>query len=415
MIRLLLSVFHPYRSKLSLFVAVLFAPFAQAQGFLHLPVKGFYGKDFIIVNYVDWGATAQILDHHCGSKTYDGHAGTDFVLRNFRQMDSGVMVCAAAKGVVTYVQDGLFDREKVSAIAKGFGNYIAIRHFNGYYSYYAHLAKNSIRVQVGDTVEPNENIARVGSSGNSSDPHLHFELWWDSVEVVDPFTGPCGNRQSLWMNEPAYDTTFGVWISGLTSFIPDLDTLREEPPGRQIFHAGDSAVAYWALLKGLKAGDSLTLRWLQPDNGLWFTFHYRVPNDAWYFYFWSYIDVPLMYQAGNWKAQLLRNGKAANEVLFQQAAPSNLVQTETRSVLTVEPNPVNGLGCICTHAAGVKPDYLEIRDIQGQEITKLYPRNSADPGQVQCFTLDARNFHPGIYYAGFNIGGKLYWNKISVQ
>lgn len=389
------------------------AMLATGQGFLHLPVIGEYGKDFIIVNYVDWGAASQLYDHRCGSKTYDGHQGTDFVLRNFRQMDSGVMVCAAARGVVTYINDGLFDREKKSVIAKGFGNYVAIRHFNGYYSYYAHLATNSVQVQVGDTVEDLEVIARIGSSGNSSDPHLHFELWWDSIEVVDPFQGLCGNGQSLWIAEPAYDTTFGLWTSGLTSVIPNLDTLREEPLRKQIFNTSDSAIAYWALLKGLRAGDSLILNWRQPDNGLWFSFPYRMQQDAWYFYFWSYIDVPTSFQPGNWTVQLLRNGQAAGEATFQLAAPSHRETFESKFRFSIQPNPSNGLAQICADNAGGRAECLDIRNAQGKSIARYYPGNRSD--LRQCFQVDTHNMLPGLYHVGVLIHGNWHWNKLAVQ
>ncbi len=56
------------------------------------------------------------------------------------------------------------------------GNYVLIRHANGEHSLYAHLHQGSVRVNVGDTVSAGAQIAEAGSSGNSTEPHLHFQL-----------------------------------------------------------------------------------------------------------------------------------------------------------------------------------------------------------------------------------------------
>ena len=110
------------------------------QALLNSPIKGQYLNDYSIVNYVDWSFDS-IHDHHCGSKTYDGHAGTDFAIKNFSQMDKGIEVLAAADGIVTAVVASLFDRNK-TAITGIFGNYFTIRHPNQNYSYSLNLKKN---------------------------------------------------------------------------------------------------------------------------------------------------------------------------------------------------------------------------------------------------------------------------------
>lgn len=61
------------------------------------------------------------------------------------------------------------------------GNYIIIDHQNGEYSFYGHLSEGSIKVNGGDIVKQGEVIAKVGNTGHSDAPHLHFHLM-DSPE-----------------------------------------------------------------------------------------------------------------------------------------------------------------------------------------------------------------------------------------
>ena len=56
------------------------------------------------------------------------------------------------------------------------GNYVVIDHGNGEYSLYAHLQPGSVRVKPNDAVKVGQPIAKLGSSGNSSEPHLHFQV-----------------------------------------------------------------------------------------------------------------------------------------------------------------------------------------------------------------------------------------------
>jgi len=65
-----------------------------------------------------------------------------------------------------------------------YGRYVRIDHENGYETLYAHASATS--VELGEEVRKNEVIALSGSTGESTAPHLHFEIWFEG-ESVDPF------------------------------------------------------------------------------------------------------------------------------------------------------------------------------------------------------------------------------------
>lgn len=78
----------------------------------------------------------------------------------------GTPIKAAASGEVIVA--------KVGGWNGGYGNYVVIKHANGVQTLYAHAS--SVSVSVGDTVELGEVIARVGLTGQTTGPHLHFEV-----------------------------------------------------------------------------------------------------------------------------------------------------------------------------------------------------------------------------------------------
>ena len=56
------------------------------------------------------------------------------------------------------------------------GNYVVIRHAGGEFSHYAHLKQGSVKVKAGDAVKQGQPIGQLGHTGNTTEPHLHFQL-----------------------------------------------------------------------------------------------------------------------------------------------------------------------------------------------------------------------------------------------
>jgi len=95
------------------------------------------------------------------------HKGIDIADGN----TNGKIVVAAKDGVVELVQFG----------GSSYGNQIIINHGNGVKTRYAHLMSGSVTVTEGEQVSAGQPIARVGSTGNSTGPHLHFEVLVNGV------------------------------------------------------------------------------------------------------------------------------------------------------------------------------------------------------------------------------------------
>src|SRR6185369_5038969 len=89
----------------------------------------------------------------------------------------GREVLAVADGVVTSVIDWLWDNDPGHLNPySGFGNGVVLKHGDSLYSAYAYLQPGKMRVQVGESVKQGAVVGLTGNSGNSSEPHLHFQI-----------------------------------------------------------------------------------------------------------------------------------------------------------------------------------------------------------------------------------------------
>ncbi len=109
-----------------------------------------------------WPVAHGTLSSSFGPRGQSFHDGIDIAAA------PGTRVTAARDGVVIY-----------SDTLRGYGNVVIVEHGGGYATVYAHNEENL--VQVGDHVRQGQAIARVGSSGRTSGPNLHFEVRKDNI------------------------------------------------------------------------------------------------------------------------------------------------------------------------------------------------------------------------------------------
>ena len=111
------------------------------------------------------------------TKTFAQHSAGDAGL-DIRIKGSNISVCASLSGKVTSVV-----KSNV-----GYGNHVVVETQVGTSKlviYYCHLANNSIAVKKGQQISEGKLIGTMGSTGNSTGPHLHFEVRYDGKRI-DP-------------------------------------------------------------------------------------------------------------------------------------------------------------------------------------------------------------------------------------
>lgn len=105
------------------------------------------------------------------------HYGIDLVNKDYTLGN----IVAHSSGVVVETRDNATGFEKGS-----YGNYVKIKHDNGYYTLYAHGKYKSLRVKKGDRVEKSAFLMEMGNTGESYGAHLHFEVRNQYNSKIDP-------------------------------------------------------------------------------------------------------------------------------------------------------------------------------------------------------------------------------------
>ena len=179
-----------------------------------LPIRSDFARNTYIfplrgVCYVGWGASFHTGHRWAAPEEFaldiarlggDGlsHKGDGTHFEDYYAYGADVLAAADGKVVGAFndqaedpaamqrpgeSQEAYFARlqkEQAGRLAKGdadvTGNYVMIDHGKSEYSFYAHLQRGSVRVHVGDQVKAGDILGKLGSSGNSTEPHLHFHV-----------------------------------------------------------------------------------------------------------------------------------------------------------------------------------------------------------------------------------------------
>lgn len=264
----------------ALAIVAAVAPAARAADSLFgLPVACAPGRTCWVANYVDVAPKGEARDFACGFRTYDGHKGTDFALRDLGEMRRGVDVLAAADGVVTAVRNGMPDvdfRADGAPAMKGreCGNGVRIEHTGGWTTQYCHMRQGSVAVRRGQRVSAGERLGQVGLSGKTIFPHLHFQLARDG-EIVDPFTGAgmpaaCGaEADPRWSAEARAALPYRpavLYNAGISATLPNHESIRAARVPEPLPRPGETGVFLWVDMFGVAPGDEVDFL-LRDDRG----------------------------------------------------------------------------------------------------------------------------------------------------
>jgi hypothetical protein len=268
---------HRTRSLLAALAAIPTAAAAQDIS-LRVPVACEVGRTCFVQHYVDRDPSPAAADYQCGTLTYDTHDGTDIRVPTMADQKAGVDVVAAADGKVANTREGVpdvavqeQDREKISRI--GCGNAVVIDHGNGWRTAYCHMAKGSVAVRSGREVKAGDKIGRIGLSGLTEYPHLHFTVLKDG-KPVDPFAfgapeKSCGGGTSLWEASAQRALAYqpgGVLNRGFAGKPVTMEMIESGEAERDVPTTTSPALVAFVRAIGLKGGDVQVLALFDPDG-----------------------------------------------------------------------------------------------------------------------------------------------------
>jgi murein DD-endopeptidase len=268
-----------------------------------VPIDCELGWNCWIANYVDHDTSEDSKDYRCNKQTYNGHKGTDFMIRNYHDMIGGVTVRAAAGGEVLGVRDGMKDidyrKQRIELVEKKeCGNGVRIKHKNGWVTQYCHLRKNSVKVKKGQMVKSGETLGFVGSSGLTQFPQLRFQVEYIAASskersgaIVDPFVGVSRNdaceegENSLWpeqlINTLKYNDVDIIDI-GFSPSTPKEDGLVQGLYDDETLSVRSPELFLWARILHVKKGDKVTFTIKDPEDKIILDYTSEIDKDQAY-------------------------------------------------------------------------------------------------------------------------------------
>ncbi len=284
-----------------------------------------------MVNFVDHNPAfpSQVRDYYCGTRTYDNsngynHKGIDIANYPFswNKMDNNETIAvAAADGQIIFKSDGNFDRS--CTFNNNSWNAVYLRHADGTVSWYGHLKRSSLTTKaVGQSVAQGEYLGVVGSSGNSTGPHLHFEIYNASNQLQDPYQGTCNlmNSFSYWLIQPAYrDSSINKLMTHSAPPVFQSCPNPDIPNEKNVFTPG-SQVIVAAYYRDQVVGQESQLFLIQPDGTVYQSWTHVSPNTYTSSYWYFTRNLPANASIGTWKFRVVYESKTYEHTFLVRAA-----------------------------------------------------------------------------------------------
>ncbi len=243
----------------------------------------FYDFEYYnISNFVDHDPdSSSLLDWNCGNRTYDfgsyDHDGMDIAIgpSGWNMMaDQHVHIIAAAPGIIIDKNDGEFDEN--CALGNGMtANYVILEHADGSQTNYWHMKNGSVTSRdTGEYVKTGEYLGTVASSGQSTGPHLHFEVRDENGDLIDPYAGNCNdiNNASWWADQkPYYEPAVAKMITLSSAIVDDPDCGDPDIIPEKNHFVDYDFVRFQFYIRDMLQGDSAFLRVYRPNGTQRFT------------------------------------------------------------------------------------------------------------------------------------------------